>query len=260
MDRDILVSKVIIKLSNNYKLNNLILSNSNFIDKIKETQNWFQNCRMFVQHVTGESNIESLPKVKVPRKGDILWWGTEKGYLHVALYISKNEIWQVDQWGAKPEKITIDKIKKDFGPIERIYRPKNFNKEYVDAGIKDWLLSDVLSFSTLFGNVSKAMATPQDLDNYLSSQKSKIEKNVKLKGQASIDKNFKNLGNGQGIGSFKIKAGPFTIVGEYSSIASSFKKFKIDYYVDNKASVEEIEAWEKPVEDFVSKMEKEYNK
>jgi len=136
------------------------------------------------------------------------------------------------------------------------------NKTNINAGLKDWLMAAVLSFSTLFGGVSKAMATPKDLDKYLSEQKNKIEKSNKLKEHASVKKQFKDLGKGNGVGSFEVKAGPFTLVGDYYSLdgGMSFKKFKVEQYVDRKASDALIKAWEGAVNSIVEKMEKEYSK
>lgn len=96
---------------------------SDLHEKVEQTLDWYQNCRSFVQHLTGEANLEKLPQVKTPKSGDILWWGSDHGYLHVALYIDDSEVWQVEEWGAKPECLHLSNIEKEFGPYDRVYRP-----------------------------------------------------------------------------------------------------------------------------------------
>lgn len=83
----------------------------------------FINCRIFVQELTGISNIEGQPRVSKPSIGDILWWGDEKhGYRHVAVYAGEDQVWQVDSWGASPEKIPMKKVTDYWDKPDRIYK------------------------------------------------------------------------------------------------------------------------------------------
>jgi hypothetical protein len=75
----------------------------------------YHNCRTFVQTLTGLSNIEARPAVKTPQVGDILWWGRQNKYTHVAVYAGDHKVWQVPEWGASPEKKNLADVVKEWG-------------------------------------------------------------------------------------------------------------------------------------------------
>lgn len=81
----------------------------------------FLNCRLFIQLLTGINKIESLPKLKSPKVGSILWWGSSSNYLHVAIMLNKNTMLHVDEWGADPEEMNIKKYTDEYGKWDRIY-------------------------------------------------------------------------------------------------------------------------------------------
>lgn len=68
------------------------------------TQNDTLNCRLFTQLVTGTAKLESLPKVKQARVGDVLQFGSSPAR-HWALYLGKNEVVEVPEWG-EPARIS----------------------------------------------------------------------------------------------------------------------------------------------------------
>ena len=63
----------------------------------------YQNCKLFVQELTGVCRIKDLPSKPFDKKtlkiGDILaWWNG----LHYAVYLGNEEVMEVEEWGASP--------------------------------------------------------------------------------------------------------------------------------------------------------------
>lgn len=84
------------------------------IDSIAKNITGYHNCRTFVQTLTGVSNIEAQSEVKTPQVGDILWWGNQNKYTHVAVYAGDHKVWQVPEWGAAPEKKNLADVVKEW--------------------------------------------------------------------------------------------------------------------------------------------------
>lgn len=96
----------------------------------------YHNCRTFAQALTGINDIEKQPTVKTPQKGDIFWWGHPKGYRHVAVYAGDNHVWQVPEWGAKPEKKSLDEVKSYWEEPTRIHKGGLGPQEQMDKAIR----------------------------------------------------------------------------------------------------------------------------
>ena len=113
------------------KLNHSKLSSSELDAKAKNISG-FLNCRLFVQTLTGISDIEKQPLVNKPKIGDILWWGQEHyktkqlNYRHVAVYAGNGYVWQVEEWGKLPEKLPLKEVIKYWEKPDKIFKGKNF--------------------------------------------------------------------------------------------------------------------------------------
>ena len=97
------------------------------IEKAEEVveKNSYLNCRLFTQLVTDTPKIEKQPQLKKIEPGAILWWGTDQNYSHCAVALDDKTLIQVPEWGGKSEVVTIKEVEKEYGPVDRIYKPKN---------------------------------------------------------------------------------------------------------------------------------------
>ena len=96
------------------------------IKKAKDVveRNSFMNCRLFTQLVTDTPKIENQPELKSPEVGAILWWGSEQGYRHCAVALDDETLVQIPEWGQDVEISTIKDIEKEYGPVDKIFKPK----------------------------------------------------------------------------------------------------------------------------------------
>jgi DNA-binding NarL/FixJ family response regulator len=86
------------------------------------TQNDTLNCRLFTQLVTGTPKLESLPKVKQPRVGDVLQFGSSPAR-HWALYLGKNEVVEVPEWGEPARIRSVAALVEEWDKPTYIRRP-----------------------------------------------------------------------------------------------------------------------------------------
>jgi cell wall-associated NlpC family hydrolase len=80
----------------------------------------FMNCQLFVQQMTSPK-FKEFKKVSIDhiQVGDIIAWSIR----HYAIYLGSGQVIQVESWGEKPSKVTLDSLIREYDKPTEVYRP-----------------------------------------------------------------------------------------------------------------------------------------
>jgi len=115
------------------------------IETIKEynfnaDDNSYMNCDSFCNKMVGDFKsfdkvndkrlrigkimpLNKLPELEsVLQDGDVIAFGDPRLPRHYALYIGNGEVYEVEQWGAKPRKYSLESNIKEYEGIAAVYR------------------------------------------------------------------------------------------------------------------------------------------
>lgn len=83
----------------------------------------FLNCRLFVQLVSHEPKLESIPTISgEPQVGDIIQWGEDPAR-HWAIFIGNGEVLEVPEWGGGLGTQKIQELIEEYDHPNAIRRP-----------------------------------------------------------------------------------------------------------------------------------------
>jgi ribosome-associated translation inhibitor RaiA len=138
------------------------------------------------------------------------------------------------------------------------------NDLVIEAGFKDWAAGIGMSIVTLFSGIGNASATAKDVYDYIENAENKIKTVVNKHDDTYFKENFKvknkfksyGLKNGDGLGQFEIKLGPYLVIGAYLDTVHDRFVFKSRIEeVGNPTSYEE-----ETFREIAEHLEKEINK